>query len=120
MLPPSVHESAGRRRLKNTPLMSAVAKALKRAGRASRYRLRQQVVEPVFGQMRQARGFRQFLLRGLDQVRGEWAMICTARNLRKLAQAAGRCAMPAPPGVRAPTKIRYSDTLLVLLRHERV
>jgi hypothetical protein len=64
MLPPSVHESAGRRRLKNTPLMSAVAKALKRAGRASRYRLRQQVVEPVFGQMRQARGFRQFPVAG--------------------------------------------------------
>jgi hypothetical protein len=82
--------AAGRRRLKNTPLMSAMAKTLKRAGRRSRYRLRKQVVEPVFGQMKQARGFRQFLLRGLDQVRGEWAMICTAHNLLKLAQAAGR------------------------------
>jgi hypothetical protein len=82
--------AAGRRRLKNTPLMSAMAKRLKRAGRRSRYRLRKQVVEPVFGQMKQARGFRQFLLRGLDQVRGEWAMICTAHNLLKLAQAAGR------------------------------
>ena len=82
--------AAGRRRLKNTPLMRAMAKTLKRAGRRSRYRLRKQVVEPVFGQMKQARGFRQFLLRGLDQVRGEWAMICTAHNLLKLAQAAGR------------------------------
>ena len=82
--------AAGRRRLKNTPLMSVRAEKLKRAGRRSRYRLRKQVVEPVFGQMKQARGFRQFLLRGLDQVRGEGAMICTAHNRLTLAQAAGR------------------------------
>jgi len=69
------------------PLMSAMAARLKRAGRRSRYRLRKQVVEPVFGQVKQARGFRQFLMRGLDQVRGEWAMICTAHTLLKLAQA---------------------------------
>jgi hypothetical protein len=41
------------------------------AGRRSRYRLRKQVVEPVFGQIKQAKGFRQLLLRGLDQVRCE-------------------------------------------------
>ncbi|WP_020096464.1 transposase, partial [Methylobacterium sp. 285MFTsu5.1] len=76
----------GRRRLTKMPLMSAMAARLKRAGRRSRYRLRKQVVEPVFGQIKQARGFRQFLMRGLDQVRGEWAMICTAHNLLKLAQ----------------------------------
>jgi hypothetical protein len=69
------------------PLMSAMAQRLKRAGRRSRYRLRKQVVEPVLGQIEHARGFRQFLLRGLDQVRAEWAMICTAHNLLKLAQA---------------------------------
>ena len=39
------------------------------------YRLRKQVVEPVFGQIKQARGFRQFLLRGVKKVRAEWAMI---------------------------------------------
>ena len=48
------------------------------------YRLRKQVVEPVFGQIKQARGFRQFLLRGVEKVRAEWAMICTAHNLLKL------------------------------------
>jgi DDE family transposase len=42
------------------------------------------VVEPVFGQIKQARGFRQFLLRGVEKVRAEWAMICTAHNLLKL------------------------------------
>jgi hypothetical protein len=66
--------------------MSAMAARLKRAGRRRRYRLRKQVVEPVFGQMKQARGFRQFLLRGLDQVRAEWVMIGTVHNLLKLAQ----------------------------------
>jgi hypothetical protein len=60
---------------------------LKRAGWRSRYSLRKQVVEPVFGQIKQARGFRQFLLRGFDKVKAEWALICTAHNLRKLARA---------------------------------
>jgi Transposase DDE domain len=49
---------------------------LKRAGYRSRYRLRKQIVEPVFGQIKQARGFRQFLLRGLEAVQAEWALIC--------------------------------------------
>jgi hypothetical protein len=49
--------------------------------------LRKQVVEPVFGQIKHARGCRQFLLRGLDKVRAEWAMICTVHNLLKLANA---------------------------------
>ena len=49
-----------------------------------RYALRMQTVEPVFGQIKQGRGFRQFLLRGLEKVRGEWSLICTGRNLLKL------------------------------------
>ena len=69
--------------------VAAMAAKLKRAGRRSRYRLRKQVVEPVFGHIKAARGFRQFSLRGLDKVRGEWAMICTAHNLLKLANAKG-------------------------------
>ena len=68
-------------------MTQTMRRKLKRAGYRSRYRLRKQVVEPVFGQIKQARGFRQFLMRGLEQVRGEWAMICTAHNLTKLAKA---------------------------------
>ncbi len=64
-----------------------MAARLKRAGRRSRYRLTEQVVEPLFGQMKPARGFRQFLLHGLDQARGEWAMTWTDHNLLKLAKA---------------------------------
>lgn len=57
---------------------------LKRGGWRSRYRLRKQVVEPVFGQIKQARGFRQFLMRGIDKVKGERALICTVHNILKL------------------------------------
>ena len=52
-------------------------------GRA-RYAKRKVIVEPVFGQIKQGRGFRQFLLRGLQKVQGEWALICTTHNVRKL------------------------------------
>jgi transposase len=67
------------------PLTQTMRDKLKRAGWRSRYRLRKQIVEPVFGQIKQARGFRQFLLRGIDKVTAEWALICTAHNLTKLA-----------------------------------
>jgi transposase len=70
------------------PLTQAMRNKLKRAGWRSRYRLRKQTVEPVFGQVKEARGFRQFLLRGIEAVKAEWAMICTAHNLTKLARAA--------------------------------
>ena len=70
------------------PLTKAMRDKLKRAGHRSRYRLRKQIVEPVFGQIKQARGFRQFLLRGIDKVTAEWAIVCTAHNLTKLARAA--------------------------------
>ena len=49
-----------------------------------RYALRMATVEPVFGQIKQARGVRQFLLRGLEKVQGEWSLICTGHNLLKL------------------------------------
>jgi len=54
-----------------------------RRGR-KRYALRMETVEPVFGQAKQVRGFRQFLLRGLSKVRSEWQIICTGHNLLKL------------------------------------
>ena len=53
------------------------------AGRAV-YACRKKIVEPVFGQIKHARGFRQFLRRGLRNVAEEWALLCTAHNLLKL------------------------------------
>ena len=63
-------------------MTQTMRRKLKRAGYRSRRRLRKQIVEPVFGQIKQARGFRQFLLRGLEAVQAEWALICTAHNSR--------------------------------------
>jgi transposase len=51
---------------------------------AAVYATRKTVVEPVFGQIKQVRGFRQFLLRGLKKVQAEWAMICLTHNILKL------------------------------------
>ena len=45
-----------------------------------RYALRMGTVEPVFGQIKQGRGFRQFLLRGLEKVQGKWSLICIGHN----------------------------------------
>ena len=60
-------------------LMTAAARAI--------YARRKVIVEPVFGQIKQAQGFRQFLLRGVEKVRGEWALVCTTHNLLKLYRA---------------------------------
>ncbi len=67
--------------------VAAMAEKLGSAGHQGPYRLRKQVVEPVFGQIKQARGFRQFLRRGLAPVQSEWSLICTVHNLLKLAAA---------------------------------
>jgi hypothetical protein len=62
--------------------------------RQSPYRLRKQLPEPVFGQIKQARGFRQFLLRNVEKVAAEWGLVCLAHNILKLAQ--GRMPSLAP------------------------
>ena len=66
--------------------VEAMREKIKAGGHDSPYRLRKQLPEPVFGQIKQARGFRQFLLRGLEKVQAEWSIVCTAHNLLKLAQ----------------------------------
>ena len=53
-------------------------------GGRSIYAKRKWVVEPVFGQIKQARGLRTLLLRGLEKARAEWALICATHNLLKL------------------------------------
>jgi hypothetical protein len=47
-----------------------------------------EIAEPVFGQIKQVRGFRQFLLRGKDKVKAEWTLICLTHNLLKLFRSA--------------------------------
>jgi transposase len=64
------------------------AKVRTPTGRAL-YARRKVIVEPVFGQIKEARGFRRFLLRGLENIRGEWRLVCLTHNLLKLWRYAG-------------------------------
>ena len=66
--------------------IAAMREKIKAGGHASPYRLRKQLPEPVFGQISQARGFRQFLLRGVEKVAAEWGLVYLAHNVLKLAQ----------------------------------
>ncbi len=67
---------------------------LKTAEGRQEYGLRKQVVEPVFGQIKEARGLRRFSFRGLAKVRAEWDLLCLTHNLLKLFRA-GYCPQPA-------------------------
>ena len=66
----------------------SVADRMKRKLRTKRgrtiYAKRKEIVEPVFGQIKQGRGFRQFLLRGVEKVKGEWLLVCATHNILKL------------------------------------
>jgi transposase len=54
-----------------------------------KYKLRQQTVEPVFGIIKSVLGFRRFLLRGVEKVNLEWALVCAAYNLKRLHRLGG-------------------------------
>ena len=75
------------------PRARAMPEKLRAGGRDSPYRLRKHTVEPVFGQAKAARGFREFLRRGVENARGERALVSTAHNLLKLAAARASIAM---------------------------
>ena len=61
-----------------------------------RYAMRMETAEPVFGQIKQGRGFRQFLLRGLEKANWEWLLICAGHNLLKLFRFGAGCPGNAP------------------------
>ena len=64
-----------------------------------RYAIRKETVETVFGQVKQGRGFRQFLLRGLEKVNREWSLICTGHNLLKLFRFGSGLSVKGPRGL---------------------
>jgi hypothetical protein len=66
-----------------TPLEANAHRLRTRAGKA-RYAKRKATVETVFGIIKHVQGFRQFLLRGLRAVQGEWALVCMGWNLKRL------------------------------------
>jgi chemotaxis protein histidine kinase CheA len=61
-----------------------MARKLQRKAGTAVYSARKAIVEPVFGQIKQGRGFRQFLLRGIKKARGEWALVCATHNILKM------------------------------------
>lgn len=75
---------------KDATLTDRMARKLRTARGRATYAKRKHIVEPVFGQIKQARGLRQLNLRGLDKAKGEWALICTTHNLLKLARSGFR------------------------------
>ena len=74
-----------------------------------RYALRMETVEPVFGQIKQGRGFRQFLLRSLEKVDREWLLICTGHNLLKLFRFGGRIPSRGLAGTLGKTGIGHGS-----------
>jgi len=71
-----------------TPVEAMRHRPQTKEGKA-RYALRKQTPEPVFGIIKSVLGFRQFLLRGLDKVRGEWSLVTMAWNLKRMFALAG-------------------------------
>ena len=65
-------------------LVDRMTRKLQTKSGAAVYAARKAIVEPVIGQIKQARGFRQFLLRGFENVQGEWSLVCTTHNILKL------------------------------------
>ena len=83
---PAIQEQAQPEPVEPPTRVEAMREKIRSGGHESPYRFRKQLPEPVFGQIKQARGFRQFLLRGVENVAAEWAIVCTAHNLLKLAK----------------------------------
>ena len=69
---------------KQYPATVRMAERLASAEGQAHYRRRKAIVEPVFGWIKHAMGFRQFSLRGLDKVTGEWGLVCLALNMRRM------------------------------------
>jgi transposase len=67
-----------------TTVKERMAAKVRTAAGHALYARRKVIVEPVFGQIKEARGFRRFLLRGLANIRGEWRLICLTHNLLKI------------------------------------
>ena len=82
-------DPAARRSSTRWPHRNEMRERLATADGKAIYKLRKQTVEPVFGQIKEARGLRQFLRRGLAAVESEWTMACTVHNLLKLQKAWG-------------------------------
>jgi hypothetical protein len=91
LIPPAKHALQGKPRKDGKPsasnsdgLRAAMKAKLASDEGKARYALRRQTVEPVFGQIKEHRGARRFLRRGLAACDAEWKLLCATHNLLKL------------------------------------
>jgi Transposase DDE domain len=104
LIPPAKHGRQGKPRKDGRPsasrsdgLRAAMTAKLQSEDGKVRYAKRKETVEPVFGQVKDARGARRFMRRGLAACTAEWKLLCGTHNLLKLwrHQTAGPLATPA-------------------------
>jgi transposase len=88
-IPPTKTAKGKRRTRSGVTISEQMRQKLSHSTGKCFYSLRKMVVEPVFGQIKERQRFRQFLLRGIDKVAGEWALVTLCHNLQKLRLAAG-------------------------------
>ena len=77
--------AAGHNKTPDSPATARMRRRLKSVRGRARYRRRKALVEPAFGWVKRALGFREFSLRGLQQVQGEWSLVTLALNLKRMA-----------------------------------
>jgi len=108
---PEAPSPAGTVAVPATPRAAMAAKLRQPAGRAI-YRLRKCTVEPAIGIIKEAMGFRQFSLRGLDAVNGEWLLVCLAYNIKRLRTLWGGV---VPAAAQTTDAARQAAALVVVL-----
>ena len=103
LIPPAKHGRQGKPRKDGKPsesksdgLRAAMTAKLQSDHGTSRYTIRKHTVEPVFGQIKDLRGARRFLRRGLGACDAEWKLLCGTHNLLKLWRHARRQPAPVP------------------------
>ena len=85
-------EEPKRPRAITEPWRIAMREKLESDDGKARYKYRKQTVEPTFGIIKSAMGFRQFSLRGIDKVKGEWSLVALAYNIKRLAKLTAKAA----------------------------
>jgi hypothetical protein len=81
---PRLEKSKPRPLLASATLVDWMRRKLQTKSGSAIYEARKSIEEPEFGQIKQGRGFRQFLLRGLEKVKPEWALVCLTHNILKM------------------------------------
>jgi hypothetical protein len=90
----------------NPTPVEAMAHRLKTPEGRKLHALRKQAPEPAFGVIKSAHGFRQFSLRGLDKVRGEWSLVTMAWNLTRMFEGGASISFPPIAGRRSHRSLR--------------